>query len=205
MSRLLFVRPADDSTAAFVATVGQAVRQLTSAFASVDLFGTEANRANVDRELSTSSSVLYFGHGSELALTAHGEALIDVVNLHSLGGGLVVAIACHAGFALGQIAGFTHPTVAGFLGFDDEIGFPLQAPLPMGLAIVDGLRCLVTDGHPVGCSAGQLRAAFLRAQLDYKANGAGYGLSPSDVRLAWLFAKSNAHSVRVHGDASATL
>ena len=205
MTHLLFVRPADDSTAGHVAVWGQGILQLTSGFTSTDLYGSQAGRADVDRELRTASSLLYFGHGIETALVAGGVALVDPQNLATLAGGIVVAIACYAAVTLGRVAGATHPNVVAFLGFDDELGFPLMAPLPMGMAIIDGLRCLLTQGHDVGCSAFELRQGFDRARVDYKTHGPLYGLSPSDTRTAWLYAKSNRYSVQMHGDPSAML
>jgi len=160
MTHLLFVRPADDSTAGHVAVWGQAVLQLTSGFTTTDLYGSQAGRTDVDRELPTASSLLYFGHGTENALVAGGATL----------------------------------------------GFPLVFPLPMGMAIINGLNCLLTLGHhDVGCSASALRQGFDAARVDYKTNGPLYRLSPSDTRTAWLYAKSNRYSLQVHGDPSAML
>ncbi len=205
MTELLFVRPADDSAAGQVATWGQAVLQLTSGLTTTDLYGQQANRSHVDRELPAASSLFYFGHGTDSTLVANGVVLVDQANLASLSGGVVVAIACFAAVTLGRVAGASHRNVLAFLGFDDELGFPLRAPLPMGMAIIEGLRCLVTLRHEVGCSADQLRNAFDQARLEYKFNGPRYGLSPSDSRIAWLYAKSNRYSVVVHGDQMATL
>jgi hypothetical protein len=204
-THLLFVRPADDSTAGHVATWGQAVLQLTSGFTTTDLYGSQAGRADVDQGLPTASSLFYFGHGTDTALVAAGATLVDQQNLTTLAGGIVVAIACYAAVKLGPVAGASHPNVVAFLGFDDELGFPLPAPLPMGMAVIDGLRCLLTQGHDVNCSADQLRHGFDRARVDYKTNGPLYGLSPSDTRTAWLYAKSNRYSVQVHGDQLAML
>jgi hypothetical protein len=205
MTHLLFIRPADDSAAGHIATWGQAVRLLTGAFTSTDLYGPQATRANVDTELPNASSVLYFGHGTPTALVAGGSALVDQQNLHTLGRGVVVAIACHAAVTLGQVAGTTHPNVVAFLGFDDELGFPLPAPLPMGMAVIGGLRGLLTQGNDINSAADELRQGFAGARKDYKANGPSYGLDPSDTRTAWLYAKSNQYSVQLHGDKSAQL
>jgi hypothetical protein len=205
MHRLLFVRPADDSTAVVVAAYGQAVRQMASGFVSTDLCGPQASRHNVDGELAASSSLFYFGHGTDAALVANGVALVDQDNLRGLNGGLVVAIACYASLTLGGVAGVSHPNVAAFLGFDDEVGIPLQAPVPMGEAVVEGLRCLVTNGHTIACAADQMRARFDQARAVYKMNGPLFGMSPSDTRTAWLFAKSNRYSIQVRGDGSAVL
>jgi hypothetical protein len=138
-------------------------------------------------------------------LVAGGATLVDPQNLTTLAGGIVVAIACYAAVTLGRVAGTTHPNVVTFLGFDDELGFPLVFPLPMGMAIINGLNCLLTLGHDVGCSASALRQGFDAARVDYKTNGPLYGLSPSDTRTAWLYAKSNRYSLQVHGDPSAML
>jgi len=204
MIDLLFIRPADDSAAGHVATWGQAVRLLAGGFTTTDLYGPQASRANVDVELPNATSLFYFGHGSPTELVANNAALVDQQNLPTLGGGIVVAIACHAALTLGQVAGTT-PNVVAFLGFDDELGFPLLAPLPMGMAVINGLRGLLTLLADISSAADDLRQEFAQARVDYKTNGASYGLSPSDTRTAWLYAKSNQYSVQVHGNSSAHL
>jgi hypothetical protein len=83
--------------------------------------------------------------------------------------------------------------------------FPLGAPLPMDMAIIDGLRGLLTKGDDINSAADDLRQGFAQARTDYKANGPSYGLSASDTRTAWLFAKSNQYSVQLHGDKLAKL
>ncbi|MGV0594971.1 hypothetical protein [Mycolicibacterium porcinum] len=204
MAHLLFVRPADDSAAGQIATLGQALRVLVSACTTTDLYGTQADRATVDAELPNATSLFYFGHGSPTALVAHGAALVDYQNIGMLGGGIVVAIACHASDTLGRLAVHTS-AVSAFLGFDDEFGFPLLAPVPMAMAVIDGLRGLITQGDSIGTAACELIRQFSLAKLDYKTNGPRYGLSASDARTAWLYAKSNKHSVCLDGDTSAKL
>ena len=86
-----------------------------------------------------------------------------------------------------------------------SFGFPLGAPLPMDMAIIDGLRGLLTKGDDINSAADDLRQGFAQARTDYKANGPSYGLSASDTRTAWLFAKSNQYSVQLHGDKLAKL
>ncbi|PXX06373.1 hypothetical protein [Mycolicibacterium moriokaense] len=204
MAHLLFVRPADDSAAGQIATLGQAIRLLATAFTTTDLYGLQANRVNVDVELPNATSLFYFGHGSPAELVANGAALVDQQNVGSLGGGIVVAIACYAAIILGPQAVQT-PSVEAFLGFDDEFGFPLLAPAPMAMGVIDGLRGLLTQGDDIGSAADELRQGFARAKVDYKTNGSNYGLSRSDARTAWLYAKSNQHSVCLYGDTSAKL
>jgi hypothetical protein len=104
MAHLLFVRPADDSAAGQIATLGQALRLLASAFTATDLYGRQADRAGVDTELPNATSLFYFGHGCPTALVANGAALVDQQNVGSLGGGIVVAIACDAAITLGPRA-----------------------------------------------------------------------------------------------------
>jgi hypothetical protein len=205
VTNLLFVRPADDSAAIHVAAWGQAVRQLATRFQVVDLCGTQVTKLTVDTELPTASAVLYFGHGTEIDLIAGGSPLLGIANLHLLTGVPVIAIACYAACALGTLAAAGDPHMTAFLGFDDEVGFPLRWPLPMGMAVVNGLRCLFASGHDLNCAARRLREEFEAARIDYKANGPSYGLSPSDTRYAWLFAKSNRYSVKVFGDGASVL
>jgi hypothetical protein len=202
---LLFIRPADDSASICAAGWGQAVRLLATSFSSVDLSGAQVKRSEVETQLPLSSALFYFGHGEQGELVANGKPLLDSKNLHLLQDGPIIAIACYAAVDLGRVAGTTHPNITAFLGFDDELVIPLQYPLPMGMAVVNGLRCLLTDDHQIACAANQLREAFDEARRDYKFSGSSYGLSLSDARIAWLAAKSNRHSVQVHGDTSATL
>jgi hypothetical protein len=204
VAHLLLVRPADDSAAGLIANCGQAVRLLAAAFTTTDLYGSQASRANVDAELPNATHLFYFGHGSPTELVANGAALVDQQNIRTLGGGIVVAIACYAAVTLGQVAGTT-PNVVAFLGFDDELGFPFSAPAPMVMAIIKGLRGLLTQGDDINSAADDLRQGFAQAHVDYKTNGPSYGLTLSDVRIAWLYAKSNKHSVLLHGDPSARL
>ncbi|MBC9729675.1 hypothetical protein [Streptomyces sp. TRM68367] len=154
--------------------------------------------------LDASSALFYFGHGAANALTSNGESLIDELDLKRLSGP-VVAVACYAAQGLGQLATANSSSVTAFLGFDDEVGIPLKVPYPMGWAIVSGLRCLLTKSHDIGCAGHELRGAFDTARIDYKGNGAKYGMSPSDARTAWLFAKSNRFSVQIYGDYSVKL
>ena len=205
MAHLLFIRPADDSAAGCIATVGQSVLLLTTGFTTTDLYGAhQAHRAQVDAELPRATSVFYFGHGSDTELVANNTALIDQQNIATLGGGIVIAIACYAAETLGPAAVQT-PNVEAFLGFDDEFGIPLLAPFPMAMAVVDGLRGLLTQGDDIGSAANEMHQGFARARVDYKTNGLSYGLSVSDARTAWLFAKSNQYSVCLHGNTTAKL
>jgi hypothetical protein len=202
---ILFVRPADDSAAIQVAVWGQAVRQMAGNLNTEDLSGPQATRKAVDKKLATGARHLFwFGHGTPTELIASGQALVDAKNINGLRGGMLVAIACYAGDVLGQQAGVT-PGCKAFLGFDDELGFPSAAPLPMMLAVKRGLDCLFTQSHHIGCAADQLRNTFDGARIQYKSNGAAYGLSISDARTAWLFAKSNRYRVRTHGDLGTVL
>jgi hypothetical protein len=200
MIDILFIRPADDSAAIQVAVWGQAVRQMAGSLSTDDLSGPQASRKSVDTKLSAGARHLFwFGHGTTTELISNGQALVDAKNINRLSGGMLVAIACYAGDALGQQAGVPSHCEA-FLGFDDELGFPAAAPLPMMLAVTRGLSCLFHKSHHIGCAADQLRKQFDASRLDYKQNGAAYGLSASDARTAWLFAKSNRYSVCTHGD-----
>ena len=205
MKDILFIRPGDDSSAIQVAAWGQAVRQMAGSLQTDDLCGAQATRSNVDKKLSADFRHLFwFGHGTTTALIAKGQALVDAQNISNVRGGVVVAIACYAAVTLGRSAKSGSNPVA-FLGFDDELGFPANAPLPMMFAVTRGLSCLFQQRHDVKYAADQLRTQFDRARMEYKQNGAKYGMSPSDARTAWLFAKSNRYSVRTHGDIQAVL
>jgi hypothetical protein len=202
---LLFRWPADDDAAIQVASWGQAVRLMVRGSQPATLSGREVNRKAVNHALALGARHLFwFGHGTDTALTAHRKPVIDASCLSRLNGGIVVAIACFAGGTLGRRAPQLK-RVRAFLGFDDELGFPAAAPLPIARAVTDGLRCLFTEGHTIQCAADELRQAFYRARIDYKKNGTSYGLTDGETRTAWLFAKSNQYSVRVYGDVSVTI
>ena len=184
---------------------GQAVLQMAGSFKTDDLSGPQATRKSVDGKLAAGARHLFwFGHGPTTELIANGQALVDGKNINRLSGGMLVAIACYAGDVLGQPAGVPSRCEA-FLGFDDELGFPASAPLPMMLAVTRGLSCLFHMSHQIGCAADQLRSQFDAVRLDYKNNGVSYGLSASDARTAWLFAKNNRYSVHTHGNLSTVL
>lgn len=198
MTDILFVRPADDSAAVLIASLGQAVRQLAGNFQTDDLVGPQATRSTVDQRLPAFRHLFWFGHGTETELIANGQALVEAGNIRNLGGGMVVAIACYAAVTLGRSAG-TIPGFNAFLGFDDELGFPTRAPLPMMEAVIEGLRCLFLSAHDLSCAGSQLRDRFDGARIEYKRNGASWGLSAGEARTAWLFAKSNRYSLQSHG------
>jgi len=194
MTSLLFIRPADDSAAIHVANWGQAVIQLATTFPVVDLSGPAVTQKAVDAQLPASSAILYFGHGTMTDLVSGGKSILGPANLYLLNGVPVIAVACYAAYTLGTTAAAGRSDMTAFLGFDDELGFPLQWPVPIGIAVVNGLKCLFISGHNLACAAQRLRDEFDNARIDYKTNGSSYGLSPSDTRLAWLFAKSNRYS-----------
>lgn len=205
MTDVLVVRPADDSSAIQVAAWGQAVRQKLVASAVVDLTGSQVDRAGVDRELAAHPRHLFwFGHGIDDALTAGGAAMVDDANVGHLGGGVVVAIACYAAVDLGGQA-TAYNTVRAFLGFDDEFGFPATAPLPMAQAVLNGLDEFVSHKRDINALCTELRSELDGARIEYKTNGAAWGLTMSESRLAWLFAKSNRASLQLIGDTTATL
>lgn len=203
MTDLLFTRPANDSAAAQVATWGQALIHRIGPQSHADLAGAAASRVGVDRELTRGvKGLFHFGHGTPDAAIGV-EALVDSANVSGVSG-LLVAIACDCAIELGPEAVETHG-VRAFLGFDDEVGFPGEAPLLMALAVVGGLECLFTEDHPIGCAADQLRQRLNAARLEYKHNGGAHGLSESESRVAWLFMKSNLHSLQVVGDPATTI
>jgi hypothetical protein len=206
VTNLAFVLPADDAAAVQLAGWGDELRQTASSHAAVaDLTGV-ANviRTNVDNLVSAADHLLWFGHGREDALVSGTAAIVDASNVGALLGGVVVAMACKAAISLGPQA-VTTAGVDSFLGFDDEIGWPVMAASPTRDAFVQGLHCLFTQGHDVSSAAHQLRKYFHVARQSYESQGAAFGLIASEAQTAWLFAKSNAGSVRVLGSGSATL
>jgi hypothetical protein len=205
MKDILFVRPADDSAATQIAAWGQAVRQYAARFKADDLCSSQATRVNVDSRLSVGFRHLFwFGHGTEQALIAHGAGLVDSANIGKVRGGMVVAIACYSAIKLGRMAkAGSYPRA--YLGFDDEFGFPANAPLRMMFAVTRGLSGLFLRADDIQSAAMALRKQFDSARVDYKKNGTAWGLSPADARTAWLFAKSNRYSLKTHGDLTTVL
>jgi hypothetical protein len=209
MSEVAFVRPADDAAAADLSSWGDDLRQLAAQAGGVRITdragSSNTDRTTIDHLLESNPDHLFwFGHGRDDALIARGDAIVDTANVGALSGGALVAIACKAALSLGPLCTQNHG-VRGFLGFDDYVGWPVQAPQPTRDAIVQGLACLLTEDHDLDCAATQLRNGFGRARLEYEANGALHGLSDGDAMTAWLFAKSNGGSVRVYGDSTTTL
>lgn len=198
----LVVRPCDDSASAQIGVWGQRLRDLLETGRVIDLAGSACRGGAAARALQPSvRSVAYFGHGTETTLIGHGEVQLDLDAFRQLGDGVIVAVACHAGFQLGPDVARL-PNVDGFLGFDDEIGWPTGAPLTMALAFITGLQCLFADGHELDCAADQLRSNLDAACREYRGNGTSMGLSSGESRLGWLLAKSNRYSVVIHGNGS---
>jgi hypothetical protein len=198
----LFTRPADDSAAAQIAPWGQALIQRIGSRTHTDLAGSAAMRGTVDVELASGvQSVFHFGHGTEDSLLGHGGAIVDAANVHIVPK-MVVAIACESAVNLGPLA--VSSGVRAYLGFDDILGVPSKAPLPMGRAVSGGLDCLFTMNHEIGCATSQVQRGIEEARVEYIHNGPAYGLSDSEVRLARVFMKHNFHSLRLLGDATTT-
>lgn len=206
MNELLFVRPCNDAAAVRIGSYGQDLRD-RAIDTFDDLVATAATRAAIDAALSAARpprSLLFFGHGQDDCLTgAGGAALIDSSNVGGISEGLVVAMACWSANTLGPQA-VGHPSVRAFVGFDDPVGLIAKASAPMQDAFVEGLDCLLTSRHEIRCAADQLRQRFAAAKVEYRTNGVAMGLSAGEARTAWLYAKSNQHSVQVLGDDRAT-
>jgi hypothetical protein len=200
---LLFLRPADDSAAAQVATWGQVLIQRLGSRTHTDLAGRLASREAVDAELSYGvRSLFHFGHGTEDALVGNGDPLVDTTNASRVPEA-IVAIACESAVELGPRA--VEQGVRSYLGFDETLGFPAKAALPMGFAVSNGLSCLFTSGHAIGCAAEQMRQEFEKARQEYRKRGAAYGLSGSDTRAARVFMRSNLYSLKLLGDENTTI
>jgi len=202
---ILILRPADDNTAQILEVWGQAFINLANAFgfANSDVAGANVTRAKVDTAMLQHDHVLWFGHGLDDELIAHGLPMIDSANLLSNSGGICIAIACHAANGLGQLAGTSASSA--LIGFDDEFTIPAKAPLPMQLALRRGLECLFRQRHDVACATDQLREEFRLLRDEYKQIGAGLGLTAGETRLAWMCAKNNQYSLQLSGNSNASL
>jgi hypothetical protein len=203
LTDLLFIRPAEDSATAQVATWGQVLIQRLGSRTHTDLAGRAATREAVDAELSSGvGSLFHFGHGTEDTLVGNGGALVDTGNAATVPEA-IVAIACESAVELGPRA--VEEGVRSYLGFDETLGFPGKAPLPMGFAVSNGLSCLFISGHEIGCAAEQMRQGFEKARRDYQHQGAAYGLTDSEARTARVFMRSNFYSLKLLGDRTTTI
>lgn len=207
MTDILLVRPADDPAAVTVGSWGQAVRQMApGTSSSVDLAGaSSASRAAVDGVLSpTVRHLFWFGHGEDDALVNTGARIVELGNVVKVTES-VVAIACYSAAKLGPAAVSANVGPKAYLGFDDEFGFPASAPMPMALAVVSSLRGFLMSGHDLNQVAQSMTTGFDTARVQYKTQGTAMGLSLSDARTAWLFAKSNRYSLALSGNGGVTL
>ena len=84
----------------------------------IDLKGNRANRTVVEKAISSSDLVLYFGHGSKDKI-GNPNAIFDNVNIYHCSGKILIAVACDVAFELGQKA--IKNGAKSFLGFDDEL------------------------------------------------------------------------------------
>lgn len=202
---IVFFRPADDKAAKVLATWGQSIANLARAHGHmvVDIGGSSVTRTRVDTEIQLHDHVVWFGHGLDDELIAYGAAMIDKSNLSTNQTEICIAISCYAAVDLRQT--FVGSVGSAFVGFDDEFTVPAKAPLPMQLAIRNGLDCLFTQAHNVGCATFQLRVALRDLRDDYKINGSSYGLTAGETRLAWMCAKNNQYSLQLIGDQSAVI
>ena len=200
----LFVRPCDDKVTTDLSCWAQSFINMTPASSITEISGSSVKRSTVDAAIACHRHLFWFGHGQPDSLRAFGVAVVDSRNLSKLNQGIVVAIACYSAIGLGHNA---HPSAScrAYLGFDDEFTIPTKGTLPMQLALVRGLECLFRAGHDIGCASSQLRAQFHQLREDYKQNGALYGLTKGEARLAWMCAKNNQFSLQLIGDSSATL
>jgi len=207
VGRVLFVRPADDASAAKLAAWAERLQALFPD--SFDDVSTGVDRPTIDALLGRSPRALvWFGHGRSDALTSMSEAMVDAENVAGLAGRAIVAVACEAASGLGPEA--LRLGVQGFLGFRRILVWPIAEPDPIGEALVLGLSCLFDSGHHLGCARDKL-AAFLDQAVEAhyrQAQGGGFsGLdgSPSDAMLAYMGALNNRDGLIVVGDELATL
>jgi hypothetical protein len=204
---VLFVRPADDASAATLAKWG---KRLLALFPdSFDDVSVGVDRPTIDAFLRRSPRALvWFGHGRPDALTSMNEAMVDSENVAGLAGQAIVAVACEAADELGSEA--LRQGVRGFLGFRRIVIWPIAEPGPVGEALVSGLSCLFKSGHHLGCARDKLASLFDRAaDIHYRqAQDGGFSSldgSPSHAMLAYMGALSNRDGLRVVGDELATL
>ncbi len=91
----------------------------------IDLKGSRVNRAVVEKTISSSYLVLYFGHGSRNKI-GNPNVIFDNVNIYHCSGKILIAIACDVAVELGQEA--INNGAKSFLGFDDELVVYLGKP-----------------------------------------------------------------------------
>jgi hypothetical protein len=201
---ILFVRPADDTAAVYASACAHQFRQLAKSYVTTDLSGTQVTRSRLDQEIGNHKHLFWFGHGVDGALIAQGSAMIDVQNLPSLGGGIVIAIACNSAVKLGQIA-LQARGVGAFLGFDDKFVFPTNGEVTMSVYLRQGLACILTLNHEIGCAASALRQAFSDLRNEFKRQEMAGQLSGSDALFGRACAANHYLSLQLIGDAKAKL
>lgn len=205
---VLVVTPRDDGASRRCATWAD---RLATKFAPTLSVRTTRSRSAVEALLRDHQHVLYFGHGERDALVVprrlfrSRRALIDLANIGTAPGRIVVAVACFSGDQLARSATSSSAAnrVKSYIGWLDEISWPPEWSDPIGDALVDGITTLL-DGGDVGDCATAIRHAFDRAHDRYRNEGPAR--LPSDrVPFAKMCATYGKERIAVEGDRTATL
>jgi hypothetical protein len=210
LADLLFIRPADDAAAVVSSLIGDRLRRWVEngvngipRLSVKDLAGSvNATRVHVDSEFKFGHRHLFFfGHGIKPALVAGGVALVDDANIIWLPtDAVVVAVACYSLEGLGRSA-TASGTVAGYLGWSDQLPIPQLNPGPMITALCDGLVPLL-QGADLEATKNELQARFVDAHEEYQRWSPPEGLALLFAKMAASYAS---FCVGIEGRVNSTL
>lgn len=205
---VLVITPRDDGASK---RCGSWADQLAAKFKSALSRHNAQSRSEVTALLKDHEHVLYFGHGEEDALVVpkrllkKRQVLVDDANVTSNPERVVIAIACWSGEKLARVStdAASEKRITTYLGWRDEVSWPVDWPDPIGDAVVEGLTPLL-EGMTVNDSADALKAAFDRAHDRYRTEGTSR--MPSDqAAFGKMCAVYWRERMAVEGDGSATL
>ena len=164
------------------------------------LVGSIATRPAVDASLGGCDVFLFFGHGTKGRLQGSGTDLVDALNVGSLSGTVVVAIACWSAVKLGPDA--ISAGAKAYLGFDDLVAFlPSDPDDEFGDSFTAGIRSMLT-GADAASALGDMRKR-LDLAFDFYRKGAGAGRT--DSVIGWLCANWDKSRLTLLGNGAATL
>jgi hypothetical protein len=122
---VLFIGPGGDEVSEILSDIAKQVIARTTVHPDRPigaLWGVDATRSAIDRELADNPHVMYFGHGYLEAL--NDPPLIDRRNIGMAAGRIVLAMCCSSAGQFGEEAVKLHG-VSAYLGFTRPIFIPM--------------------------------------------------------------------------------
>lgn len=197
--KVCLIRPEDDNAAKIMSGWWDAmVPDVALPSALRDLRGPEATRESIEPHLPGVSLVLFFGHGTEVALIGGGD-LIDRRNVALAAGSLIVAVACRSASWLGNWAASCG--VRAYLGFSQDVLWPNPFEQEFGKAATEGAAA-VLRGLPVREAARLVRDEFSSLVRFFQF---GQGRTHPNAPIAFLAALWNHDYCAAMGDPDAFL